>query len=481
MQPRIFASVMTVVASVLIVSPLVAQVCVLEDTLGECEARVKAHVAEEAQKEGSKVVSRLAEKNPGVSPALQAQATTVEDFVSLLRVSVDAGGLNDNDENEGTVALELNDFLGLPVNDGYKVQAVIRKPQLFQPLTEAIPEETRPERISDLGKQLVDFDDVSFSFTYSPMGEKLGRKYKLHDSQVSDLFNAAKDEITPTSKQSTAEEEALGDLMAAIINAHPQLLEAQETNSLTFAMVRDAEENDSLAFQLLRATERAEYSRLLRLERLKEALARWEFFRFADLISNQPQLNVSLEAILRDDLVGPDEVRISATYEMGWVNVNDFREFKRDCQEQVLSCYAQYMTKERIRQLTRGDRLAVSFQYTAVEDYEFALDDDVVDLDIKGDQKLVLGVTYGRYIDFTKEGRGLSRLDLGLAYEDVGDDPNRDDRALISATYSQRVATMLVLSVGVTYSNEPEFIGTGDESVSVGAGLNYRLFRDEEF
>ena len=84
-------------------------------------------------------------------------------------------------------------------------------------------------------------------------------------------------------------------------------------------------------------------------------------------------------------------------------------------------------------------------------------------------------------LDFTEAGRGQSRVDFSWSYEDVGDDPNRKDRSLVTLTYSQRVAGDVILAAGVTWANEPEFRGEVNHEISARVGLTYKLFKDDKF
>lgn len=499
-------------------SVLAAGVCKLQQTEQECRDAVRLQVAKEFELDPDELESRaerdvdtlveevkdqnavetfrrLIEKNTGVNS--EGLPSSVLDFLSRFGIDVDSGSLGNDQMN---LALVLNRFLGLPVDDGYQVRVLLKKAELYAPLAEQIPEATRGERKEALEKGLDDFDNAAFVFTYSPTTQSLGRNHQVHSSEFSALFEGVKSRIEPLTLRYSDRSNKQANLIAPVIqeiddrlknaatDAEEQrlgaILSEIEEESYTFESI--SEFDGKVAAQLLDATQerwRAWYERIVELDKQLEET---RFFRFADLVDNQPQVYANVEATARDELVGPDEVKAKLTYEHGFVNVNQLRRHTERCQgldpkANVLSCYQSYLTAAKLAQLKRGDRFAVSIEVSDVKDYSPTLPDDGISLDIPGDRKIVGSLVYGRYLDFTETGRGQSRVDFSWSYEDVGDDPNRKDRSLLTLTYSQRVAGDMIFAAGVTYANEPEFRGDVDHEISVRAGFTYKLFKDDKF
>lgn len=464
-------SAIVVLASLLLTSPLAAQTptCDPSQTAADCAIeRIGINA----------LASLVASKSTGQSPELPGATSTVNDFLSLLRMSLSSGNLEDGGD---ALTLELNDFLGLPVNSGYKLQAVARTPKLFDKLGEALPEATRSERITALEKTLDDFDDVAVIFTFSPMNRSFGRKPQLYWPEQSALFEAAK--ISQGDLLKTVFADA--DLKLQFIQNLPEEQQKAVEEALNAGTpVSGLDPAAAARLESLMAVAIASHETYRKA--LQEELTRANFFTFADLVANQPQIYVNAEWSSPNELVGPRKTTGKATYEHGFVNVNSLRRscgpsFAPDRAKDLADCYQRFLTPERLTQLRRGDRLAVSVEYTDAEDYTVVLDQDDVTFELPADRKIVGSVAFGRYLSFFEDGSGSTRIDLDWKYENYGDDPNRKDRSLITLTFSQKVVDDMVLSLGVVYANKPEFRGDVDKELSARAGLSYKLDRQENF
>ena len=504
---------------------LAADICTFEQTELECKNAVILATAERFELEPEEMESRaeiddtalagqvdaaagneaveafrrLVERNTGINS--EGLPSSVLDLLSLLGIDVDTGGLGDDQES---LALELNRFLGLPVDDGYQVRILLKKAQLYAALAEKIPEESRAERKEALEKGLDDFDNAAFVFTYSPTTPTLGRNPEIHSPYFADLFEAVKRRIEASSARFSELSNVQADLIGALTeDISDRLIPAAETagntvekqglerilisiedQDYTFESIRTLNEN--LATRLLDATEARWSAWYVRGVMLDQVLEATRFFSFADLVDNQPQLYANVEATARDELVGPDEVKVKVTYEHGFVNANKLRGHTRSCrassaEADVLSCFQLYLTPERLAQIKRGDRLAVSLEYSDVRDDELSLPDGSITVPIAADREIVGSLVYGRYLDFTEAGRGQSRVDFSLSHDYVDDDPDRNDRWLLTLTYSQRVAGDVILAAGVTWADKAEFRGDVDHEISARVGLTYKLFKDDTF
>lgn len=448
--------------------PLAGDVCKLEDTVEECRARVPR----------AEMAKQLANKNAGYSPAVGGSA--LDDFLSFMRVSADSGGGAGSSDGE-TLAIELNRFLGLPIGHGYRFQVVAHKAKLFKPIEEKlakeITEDVLNDRIAALKKDLDDFGDLSFSFSFSPTNKTHGREPKRYQDEWSSLLAAVKEQTV----QSLASAVEAIDKVEAFLQHHlsripPDLFDDNGNFTGRFEQIPDPD----IARQFKLLIENEERVMMARQTELESKLRETDFFHFIDLINNQPQFHVKFETTARDELVGPDEISATVSYEVGSVNVNAYR---RECGEDTdtIRCYRRFLNPKRLTRLKRGNRLKFSVEYSDIDDYHLEFPDDGVTLDIAGDRKIVGSLTYGRYLEFDETGEGRSRIDLEVSYQNFGDDPNRQDRALANLTYSRRLVEDLVFSTGLVYANKPEFLGEVDQEVSARLGFNYKISRNKEF
>lgn len=468
-------------------APLQAQICESGQSLQDCatEAFAMAQLA-------SQVVAR----NAGENPELPGAATTINDFLSRMRASVDSGSLSGDDDEAMT--FELNDFLGLPVNDGYKLQALLRRPKLFAKLAEEIPEDVRATRVAEIEKGLDDFDDVTLSFTYSPMTKSMGRKPMLHWEEQSRLFEGVKASNRDLVDKFFQDKDAWAQLIQDLPDEMQILIaeEGADSNAEEDADSKELVEKlgqptvERLAKAMAQAAETSETLRVT----IQDELQSSKFFLFADLVANQPQLYFNAEWTSPNELIGPRKLTGKATYEHGFVNVNSLR---KACPHEVAkanetteernarfkrfsTCYQLYMTPERITTLKNGNRFSVSVEYSNVEDYNPALPDGSGSIDLQADRKWAGSVVLGRYLSFFQDGSGRSRVDLEWKHEDFGDDPNRKDRSVATLSFSQKIAGETAFTLGLVYANRPEFRGDVDKEVSARFGLNYRLLRKGE-
>lgn len=468
------------------------------DTLATCEAKVEKAPASIAKDATAKATTTaLKDKNTGTGTVVSGRSA-VTDFLSKLALTGGNGSLG---EDSGNVTIELNDFLGLSTDDGYKLTAQLREPKLSEKLTKALPEAVRATRKEELQKGLDDLDDVVVAFTYSPMSAKWGRAIEPHDKLWDTLFSAVLRQVEPESQAAGVANKKQGQLLREVLQRNPDLAADVESNSLAFAAV--AEIDRGLATDLLGATVGNVQALTARGTAIAQRIDAVRMISLADLIDNQPQLNFTASKTVRSELVGPDETAAKITYEHGFVNVRKLRASMAQClatgdfdqtivslQESMSEdeanglsdCYAAYFTEDTINHLKLGHRLAISVDYKDIEGLQILLPgDDAVMLDLAADSKITGTLAYSRYLKFAPDGTGQSRLNLAWSYEQTEKDNLRNTRSIIELTYAQRIVGDLVLSTGLVYANEPEFRGDVEQEFSAQFGLKYKLDKDKGF
>lgn len=221
---------------------------------------------------------------------------------------------------------------------------------------------------------------------------------------------------------------------------------------------------------------------------------------YAKLIDNQPQLVLTGKLADRDAAVGADERSIGLRFEYPLSgNLNHLRrdaryaacalgkEFRYDSTEilqsadhrqetmRCLTAVADYLEEQ---SSTPSDRLAVSIDYKEIDDREvemlvggapqsFAADDAYAIV-----SSLALGRRFrpGSHL-------GNARFDISLSYEDVSNDPMRNDRTVAQATLSFAFMDATI-PVTIVYANRPEFdLQDDDYLLSSSVGIRYDFKR----
>ena len=152
---------------------------------------------------------------------------------------------------------------------------------------------------------------------------------------------------------------------------------------------------------------------------LGERMRTGGLFRLANMINNQPQLNLEGSARLRHGLVGPDEYSLTGRFELGFVNVNSYRGFCRRRQQAInLDCLETYLRQPGVGQsLDHGDRLWLSATWTSRRDFAAVLPEPAINFTLAGSSALDLNAGLGRYVAVNGQGVETGRIDVSLEYQ----------------------------------------------------------------
>jgi hypothetical protein len=473
--------------------PAHAQVlCQLTDTENTCRDRVK-----EAYNTDPRVVSEetaadaLASKNTGDSPAASPlSASSFNDFFSTLKAGLDSGS-SDSDQDDGAVGFELSRCARdeQPVA-GVQCQVRLRAggAQLYEPIKNALPDATRDTRAKELEDGLDFGDRIAVGGFVNLVSNRWGRVPRFGDDPIYEEFWTAINEEVAISKANSAtiEYAAIRKKVQAKLCPDPGTCATFDANT-PFAKVFEIDAELAKAALAGREAEvRAEFDNLVQTQKLLEG---YGYYDFVDLVNNQPQLNFGVEYVQNGDFAGPDEWRAKISYEYGFVNINSTHEYidkhcrqAADAQHRTLACLQDYLGDEKTRKrLKGGDRLAASIEYISRRKYSLALPDDAVSLDEKSTRSLIGALVYGFYTSFDQKGNARSRLDIEANYEDVSNDPARQDRGKAVATFSQTLFDKTTLSISLIYATKPEFRGDVDEELTGRLGFNYKWGKLTEF
>jgi hypothetical protein len=271
------------------------------------------------------------------------------------------------------------------------------------------------------------------------------------------------------------------DLVSDIRKANPTLGIGDE--DFVFGKIPNTED----ARRAVRLYERAAIADVERKLETRRRLIAAGYRGLVLLANNQPQLHFGMEYAARDDAVGPDELRAKITYERGAVNTNSLRAYVEgrsgiencslgpDERDRVAKCVTEYLQDPQVAQsLLHGDRIAVTLEYVRRERYQASFGAPALSFQQDAFDSLIASAMYGRYLSMNANGMS-SRIDFVAAYEDVSNDPNRQDRGVAAATYSRDISTGVSLQIGLVYATKPEFRAEADRDLTARLGLNFKV------
>jgi hypothetical protein len=419
--------------------------------------------------------------------------STFTDFFNLLHTSATAGSGGGDDPQ--ALAFELNSC-GVPYvgtrNIACQLRARAQKPALYDPLKKALEAADLATQANDLDDQLDVTDQVTIGAFLSLVGDKWGSGLSGRSVQ---LYTRLKNEADAAALAATGIPDTgalardITRFLTDLLRNHPDrdAIAGRVSNAnLTFAQIFPPDLVDQVVAHYEEYAKNNVALTTARFAALKSLRAP----ELANLINQQPQLYFGAEYGAFSEFAGPDEWRAKLAFETGFVNVNDFTKYaERSCTASdgsVAACLKSYLHQPGIRQaLEAGSRASATLEYVSHKRYDVTVPNTTVAVSADASSSLIGSVAISRYlginvVPFAENGQSESqktRLDLVASYEDVSDDPARQDRGIASLTLSRQLSDDWVLAVGVVYATKPEFRAAADKDVSLRLGLNYKILR----
>jgi hypothetical protein len=481
-----------VVAAGLVGAPLQGQqlACSDNETLMLCRTRLDSMLAHQAEPEPSAdraattLDAALGAKTVGIGSLGPGLSSAIGDFLPTLAGAL---GLTQTTTQDGATSLETN--LRLPFGSSVqrvRVQAVIRRPTVYQSLQDSLPAASRTETVDALTKQLNDYDDVGVNLAWNLENATFGRNFDIARPLATRLLRdgIAQLQQGAVDRANAIYLEVLGNSEAGLDASARDRPECRASvDSVAFAVPLrcfTTEEQGKLTAAMIQSLTATRVSE----EQLHRLLVNGGLFRLTDLVNNQPQLSVEAGLNLRRDLVGPNDFTITARYEGGFTNFNGLRRYGREhCgaltdAAMTGECLQSYLADPTaVSAMKHGDRFFVSGTFTRRQDYHLSLPADPVSLVLAGTWDFTASAGYGRYVAFSGTGDELGRIDLSGDYILHHDDPTRQNRLVLAGTFTYRLSAGLSIAAGVSYASKPEFLSGVDKKFGANFGLRYKLLR----
>jgi hypothetical protein len=423
-------------------TPPTATRCGSAETFDACQARLN----------GVKII------NPEVALANTGDASGlgINDFLPLLRVLLNNG---DEPNGDGKIGIEWSDPLKFGEKFPNKVGVSLQKPDVYEPLAEALQAASLDDELSGLKDDVDERDDVSLSLSFGVANRRFGRDPRLHQDLTQKLLAQA-DARDPGAAT------LLNDLAKFEREHH---IDATEEN-VPFCKRPLAVQDEYIGF----------VSKLIVAERdslkaLNTRLEKAGFSGLMELIGNQPQISFTASYRSRDEAAGPDEFKASFSFEQGLKNVNDLRS---TCSTLDFGCFTRFIGTD-AEKIRNARRVSFTADYTKLSRLEFVLPAPGFSYLAEASERLTANLTLSGYIGKEMSDNRRSRYDLTASYEDFSDDPARQDRGIARVTVTYPLSPGFFLSLGAVYATKPEFRGDVDEEISARAGFLYKIIEDQ--
>ena len=456
--------------------------CQMTETPVECITRTKKeHRENGATALATEESNELASKPTGVQTGGANLASTTTNFIPFLSLAGLLGDVRQGD-TEGTYLVDLNFLVpGTSLDNNAKLQGIVNsQPTVSEAIKNQLPADQRDELTQKLQTGLGDLSDYALSLTYSWIDDRHGRGFEQYRDRFAALVAAVNDKFGQGGGGGGLRR--AGD---AVVNIKSKFGIGGDLLNTRF----DAIGNAAAAAELKAAVEQGQEEALAEEDSDQEIWMEAGLGHFADLLDNQPQLNVAAQQSFRDDLVGGDETTGKVSYEWGRANLNNAFRTKR-CQDELntpatdtidpvlldrcLTEYTAFVNKYKDH-LKDGEKFSLSAEYRDLKARTFDLPaQGLTGLTLNGAKKVIVNVGYGRYFVDPTGGNEPVRLDFVGRYEDVSDDPMRQDRGVATLTVTRKFGTISV-PLGIVFANHGEFLGEVDEELSAHVGLKFDL------
>lgn len=467
--------------------------CEEAEKLHECEERAQILAKEKLDipafkndvlKAGSNLISEVHERllNLPIGATVgQALSTTT----SLLP-NFNLAGLPASGKDGGAIKGDWN--LGLPgaeANNSQLRLLAAPEPTLAQPVIDAV--NAAGSSVDALKQRLDVTDDLSAQFTWSLTGHGFGRNLDQYRDGLSSLLLRT----LLSSELAKSDNALLNSFPEDCVGGAPSDTQIKKIKAHILALPTEKRAScDALLEAVLAEMEQVGQKYGERLQSFATARQSAGLDRYADLVSNQPQLTVSVKHSERAPLVGASLTAVRVSYETGWVNLNSFlRHDGEPClghnkfgwgqavgdataSETCLTAYSNYVSRK-AKALETQDRLSAWLEYAHLDDINLTQAVDGVDLAIEGGDRYTAGLGYGRVLWQEGDDKPMStRIDASGRFERYQNDDSRQDRLVYSVVLTQKVGVLNIPLV-LAYADKSEYKGSEEDGLLANLGLSY--------
>jgi len=434
----------------------------------------------------STTISNDFNQNRGQKAAEKAAAQATEDTATALASHANGDGVTNSQldlirrafvalnlgqvqENDGSLVFNFNpDTLNLDIGQ-FSPRVIVNKPMLLTSLDQKIDslslsDADRQSLKDNLTKGIGDLDDVEAHLRWTQSSRTPRR---LLQQIANDIYMKVYKQAAVGPKFRSIGKDTVNNAIAQ--------LKAEPFNFSINSTITDICANKDAAALLQDTAKAVVKDGIAALTVLHDALTKEQFFALADLIEGEPKLTAEGSFRRRAGAAGPNEGTFSLRYEIGSVSYNSMKNWaQRTGKDSTDATTVQEYLKTRP---ASTPSFSLTVDYTKTQDFHFPLPGDEA-LDTSGSHKLSATLHGGMYLGSTRD----RRLEVDASYDDVTDDPTRQDRFVASLSWIESLNASLTKVVGgselvvkLVYANKPEFLGDVNKDLGVRFGLKWSV------
>jgi len=391
------------------------------------------------------------------------------DRLDLLHRAFVALGLGQVEEKEGQLIFNFNpEVLKLDMGQ-FSPRVIVHKPVLFSALSKQIdklPVAVRQSTKEAFEKDLGDLDDLEAQLRWTNAS---GTPDAIIQELASAIFQPAYEEAAQKIMISLGVREAeLRELIAQDLAVAIPAVGATPVSKI--CSVPAAKEHFLQIVAEIRGKGEAG------LKTMGDSLTKAHFFDLADLIDGEPHWSVEADYRRRADAAGPDSRSASLRYEFGNISFRDYKSWAKKNEKAIGAASVQeYLESQAARKAL--PKFSLSVDYSSSPELRTPLVPGSPDF-VQPDASKISAVARGGL--YFGGGRDR-RLELDATYDDVRDDPARQDRLVVKLSWVEKLSNLAQtvagsdLVVTLVYASKPEFLGDVDKELGMRFGLKWSL------
>lgn len=420
-----------------------------------------------------------------ISSNIDGAATLIDSFLTDIEIASLFDGIDGDDKTPISFSHNFSAFGAAEKNS--KLQFILNtNAQVSKDISTALG----ADLTTKLQEGVDDFDDIEIAYSLDVNRGKIGKWGKAWDdlfTQISRDF-VTNEDIVVGRKQILDSLRDIDELpnVDAYYRSNGSLdIENPDCEKFLNGMRevnpgRDMSQAGTMCEALVAASV-ARQKAAIKLTKIKQPYA------LAEMVKNQPRLQVSAKYFKRADAIGADELSIKASYSFGrGMNLNRLvRMAKDDGDAQnnngLLDAYYRYAQcayselpedDGSPRNCGQGGSFSVALEYSDIDDQIFNFSG--VDFSKKGGSKVTGSIGYDRTLAWIGR-EPVFDLAAKLEFEEFSSDTKGNDRVLATVTLTRKINDRLSIPFSIQYANKSEFLEDPDSQVTANLGIKYDI------